>query len=70
MKKLQPQCHKTDYLQELQKWRRFEVVTQNCAQINELNGVLARHQLTRWELAVILATLRIRSEFPLKDFDT
>ena len=38
------------------------------AQVDELNSVLKRRNLSRRELAVIVASLRIRPEFTLDDF--
>ena len=56
--------------QERQKWRRFELLTEDPAQVAEFQAVVDRHHLTRRELAVITATLRVRSEFALANFDT
>ena len=55
--------------QERRKWLRFELVTDDRGQIAELNAALDRARLTRRELAVIVASLRVRSGFELKDFD-
>ena len=55
--------------QERRKWLRFELVTDDRSQIEELNAVLAKARLTRRELAVIVASLRVRPGFVLKDFD-
>lgn len=51
-------------------WRRFEATTEDKSQIQELEAILDRVNLTRRELAVIVATLRVRPEFSLADFDT
>lgn len=56
--------------QERSKWLRFELTTNNPAQVKELDAVLERAHLSRRELAVIVASLRVRPEFALKDFDT
>lgn len=56
--------------QERRKWLRFELVTDDQIQIAELNAVLDKARLTRRELAVIVASLRVRPGFVLKDFDT
>lgn len=56
--------------QEQRKWRRFELATDDRSQIAELNAVLDKAHLTRRELAVIVASLRVRPGFELKDFDT
>lgn len=55
--------------QERRKWRRFELVTDDRSQVEELNAVLDEARLTRRELAVIVASLRVRPGFGLKDFD-
>lgn len=55
--------------QERSKWRRFELVTEDRDQITELNAVLDKARLTRRDLAVIVASLRVRPGFGLKDFD-
>ena len=55
--------------QERRKWLRFELVTDDRGQIAELNAALDRARLTRRELAVIVASLRVRPGFELKDFD-
>ena len=54
--------------QEREKWRRFELTATDRAQIDELNAVLAKSCLTRRELAVIVASLRLRPGFTLDDF--
>ncbi len=51
------------------KWRRFELVTTDINQIYALHSILDRLKLSRYELAVILLSLRVRSEFDLEDFD-
>ena len=53
---------------ERNKWRPFELTCEDKSQVGELNDILTRHDLTRRELAVILASLRIRPEFTLDDF--
>lgn len=53
---------------EREKWRRFELTSEDKSQVDELNDILTQHDLTRRELAVILASLRIRPEFTLDDF--
>ena len=50
------------------KWRRFELTAEDFTQIAELNAIIERHGLSRRELAVITASLRIRPEFTLADF--
>ena len=55
--------------QERRKWRRFELMTDDRSQVEELNAVLDKARLTRRELAVIVASLRVRPGFGLKDFD-
>ena len=55
---------------ERDKWRRFELTSEDKSQVGELNDILTRHDLTRRELAVILACLRVRPEFSLADFRT
>lgn len=55
--------------QERRKWRRFELVTDDRSQVEELNAVLDEAHLTRRGLAVIVASLRVRPGFGLKDFD-
>lgn len=54
--------------QERQKWRRFELITEDRALAEELEAILDRTRLTRRELAVILLSLRVRPEFSLGDF--
>ena len=54
--------------QERNKWRRFELTSENKAQVDELNAILTRHNLSRRELAVITETLQLRPEFTLDDF--
>ena len=56
--------------QERMKWLRFELITTDRKQIEMLNEILDRASLTRYELAVIVASLRVRSGFSLGDFDT
>ncbi len=51
------------------KWRRFELVTTDINQIYALNTILDRLKLSRYELAVILLSLRVRPGFDLEDFD-
>lgn len=53
---------------ERNKWRRFELTATDRAQIDELNAVLAKFDLTRRELAVIVASLRLHPDFTLDDF--
>lgn len=53
---------------ERDKWRRFELTATDRAQIDELNAVLAKFDLTRRELAVIVASLRLHPDFTLDDF--
>lgn len=53
---------------EREKWRRFELTSEDKSQVDELNDILTRHDLTRRELAVILASLRVCPEFTLADF--
>lgn len=53
---------------EQNKWRRFELVTADLDQIHQLNDILGRGNLDRYELAVIVASLRVRPEFSLEDF--
>lgn len=49
---------------------RFELITDDPEQIKQLNRILDRTDLSRYELAVIVASLRVRPEFSLKDFET
>lgn len=56
--------------QERTKWLRFELVATDRGQIEMLNVILDRVALTRHELAVIVASLRVRPGFSLDDFDT
>lgn len=53
---------------EQNKWRRFELVTADLDQIHQLNDILGRGNLDRYELAVIVASLRVRPGFSLEDF--
>ena len=48
---------------QLYNWRRFDLITDNQEQIDELNRILDQHKLTRHELAVITQSLRLRPEF-------
>ena len=50
-------------------WRRFELTSEDIAQIALMEAILERHNLSRFELAVIVATLRVRPEFSFADFD-
>lgn len=52
------------------RWMRFELITDDPEQIKQLNRILDRTDLSRYELAVIVASLRVRPEFSLKDFET
>lgn len=56
--------------QERQKWMRFELITDDAAQVKEFQDVMKRIKPTRRELAVIVASLRVRPGFSLEDFDT
>lgn len=51
------------------EWRRFELLTENEAEENRLERLLAEKNLTRQDLAIILFSLRVRPEFGKKDFD-
>ena len=53
---------------EREKWRRFELTAEDFTQIAELNAIIERHGLSRRELAVITASLRLRPEFTFADF--
>ena len=54
---------------EKAKWRRFKLITEDRRQIEELNEILRRAKLTHKELAIIVATLRVRPGLSLEDFD-
>lgn len=54
--------------QERSKWRRFELVATDPDQIYALNKIMEAKKLTRYELAVIVASLRVRPGFSLSDF--
>lgn len=56
-------------VKEQEKWRRFELTTSNAAQVYALNSLLDRLNLSRFELALLLTSLRVRPEFGLEDFD-
>ena len=58
----------TEYVSP-REWRRFELTTNDPRQIRELDRLLDRLKLTRYELALIVISLRARPEFELKDFD-
>lgn len=55
---------------ERAKWLRFELVATDRLQIELLNAILDKTNLTRYELAVIVASLRVRPGFSLDDFGT
>lgn len=54
--------------QEREKWRRFELVATDPSQIYALNKIMEAKKLTRYELAVIVSSLRVRHGFSLADF--
>lgn len=51
------------------EWRRLELVTTDETQIRELYAILAKYKIKHYDLAVILASLRIRPCCELKDFE-
>lgn len=53
---------------EQNKWWRFELIATDIDQVRQLNNVLDKYELTRYELAVIVASLRVRPGFALEDF--
>lgn len=55
-------------LNQEREWRRFELITDDPAQIIALNAILDKYDIAREELAVIVLSLRVRPGFDLKDF--
>lgn len=56
--------------QERSKWYRFELTATRPEQVYALNSILEKTKLSRYELAVIVASLRVRPGFSLEDFCT
>lgn len=52
------------------EWRRFELIEKDPKRVEELEEVLRRSGLGRYELALIVMSLRVRPEFCLDDFRT
>lgn len=52
------------------EFRRFELVEKDPARIEELDAILNRAGLSRYELALIVTALRVRPEYRLDDFRT
>jgi hypothetical protein len=50
------------------KWQRFEQITQNEKEEQDLERVLTEKNLSRQDLAIILFGLRVRPGFCRKDF--
>ena len=42
------------------EWSRFELITEDEERIAALDALLDQKQLSRWELAIILLSLRVR----------
>lgn len=51
-------------------FRRFELIEKDPARIEELEAILNRAELSRYELALIVTALRVRPEYCLGDFRT
>lgn len=51
-------------------FRRFELIEKDPARIEELEAILSRVGLSRYELALIVTALRVRPEYCLDDFRT
>jgi hypothetical protein len=51
-------------------FRRFELIEKDPARIEELEAILNRAGLSRYELALIVTALRVRPEYRLDDFRT
>lgn len=51
-------------------FRRFELIEKDPARIEELEAILSRAELSRYELALIVTALRVRPEYCLDDFRT
>lgn len=56
--------------QERMTWRRFELLENDPEVICELEKTLRRAKLSRYELALIVKSLRVRPELGLEDFRT
>lgn len=56
--------------QERMTWRRFELLETDPEVICELEKTLRRAKLSRYELALIVKSLRVRPELGLEDFRT
>ena len=63
-----PQSNSAWLEQARARWRRFELTATDIGQVGELNRIIKGHGLTRRDLAVITASLRLRPEFTLDDF--
>ncbi|MGM9609856.1 MAG: hypothetical protein ACI3XE_06510 [Eubacteriales bacterium] len=50
------------------EWWRFDLLTDNEDAIKELEDILQRRKITRYELAVIVASLRIAPELSAEAF--
>ena len=65
----EPETEVPNWLEtEQEKWRRFELIVTDKAQMDELNEALRSGNFTRRELALIVTSLRLRPEFSLDDF--
>lgn len=51
-------------------FRRFELIEKDPTRLNELEAILNRAELSRYELALIVIALRVRPEYCLDDFRT
>ena len=51
-------------------FRRFELVEKDPTRLNELEAIINRAGLSRYELALIVTALRVRPEYRLDDFRT
>lgn len=51
-------------------FRRFELKEKDPVRIKELEDLLLRTGLSRYELALIVTTLGVRPEYRLEDFRT
>lgn len=51
-------------------FRRFELIEKDPTRLNELEAILNRAELSRYELALIVTALRVRPEYCLDDFRT
>lgn len=55
---------------ERMDFRRFELIEKDPARLNELETIINRAGLSRYELALIVTALRVRPEYRLDDFRT